>query len=124
MLGSALLHSRRTVSASFLAREDQTIRVWDAETGDVVVGPLKGHTNVRSSPVAFSQDSKRIVSGSKDRTIRVWDAETGEVVLGPLEGHTSWVSSVAFSQDSKRIVSGSKDQTIRVWDAETGDKLL
>src|SRR6266576_2673764 len=78
-----------------------------------------GHADAVSS-VAFSQDSKRIVSGSHDQTIRIWDAETGEVVVGPLKGHTEGVSSVAFSQDSRRIVSGSWDQTIRVWDAQTG----
>ncbi|KIM86900.1 hypothetical protein PILCRDRAFT_815342 [Piloderma croceum F 1598] len=102
---------------------DQTIRVWDSETGDVVLGPLEGHTHGVKS-VAFSQDGKRIVSGSNDQTIHVWDSETGDVVIGPLEGHTSSVESVAFSQDGKRIVSGSGDQTIRVWDSETRDVVL
>jgi WD40 repeat protein len=56
--------------------DDETIRVWDAETGEEVVGPLKGHSDgVRF--VAFSPDGRRIVSGSDDKTIRVWDAETG-----------------------------------------------
>ncbi len=82
-----------------------------------------GH-NLAVNSVAFSQDSKRIVSGLYDETIRVWNAETGEVVVGPLEGHTVEVNSVAFSQDSKRIVSGSYDRTIRVWDAETGDVVV
>ena len=95
-------------------------RSWNAETGEVVPEPLKGHTG-RVNSVAFSQDSKRIVSGSSDQTIRVWDAETGEALVGPLKGHANQVSSVAFSQDSKRIVSGSGDHTIRVWDAETGE---
>ncbi len=97
--------------------------MWDAQTGKVVVGPLKGHTEGVNS-VAFSQDNKRIVSGSWDQTIRVWDADTGEVAVGPLKGHTDGVISVAFSQDSKRIVSGSNDQTIRVWDAETGEVIV
>ena len=75
-----------------------------------------GHTSV-----AFSRDSKHIVSGSQDKTIRVWDAESGKVVVGPLKGHTNTVTSVAFSQDSKHIVSGSLDRTIRVWDAAIGE---
>jgi WD40 repeat protein len=94
---------------------DNTIRVWDAETGDVVAVPFQGHPNGVTS-VAFSQDGKRIVSGFRDNTIRVSDAETGDVVSGPFQGHSGSVSSVAFSQDGKRVVSGSWDNTIRVWD--------
>ena len=94
------------------------VNVWDAETGEALLGPLHGHADIVKS-VAFSQDGKRIVSGSFDQTIRIWDAETGEVLLGPLEGHTSTVMCVAFSQDGKRIVSGSEDGTICIRDAET-----
>ncbi|KIM27453.1 hypothetical protein M408DRAFT_24399 [Serendipita vermifera MAFF 305830] len=106
---------KRIVSGS----NDETIRVWDAETGVVVAGPLQGHRKSINS-VAFSPDGSRIVSGSFDKTVRVWDAETGAVVAGPFEGHSSGVSSVSFSPDGKRIVSGSHDETVRVWDAETG----
>ncbi|KIJ37216.1 hypothetical protein M422DRAFT_178418, partial [Sphaerobolus stellatus SS14] len=73
--------------------------------------------------VAFSHDSKQIVSGSSDQTICIWDAETGKNVGDPLAGHTSWVSSVAFSHDGKQIVSSSCDQTIHIWDAETGQNI-
>jgi WD40 repeat protein len=103
---------KRVVSGS----HDMTIRIWDVESGQVVVGPLEGHTSYVSS-VAFSPDGKRIVSGSDDRTIRIWDVESGQVV-GPLEGHTDYVSSVAFSPDGKRVVSGSYNKTIRVWNLE------
>ena len=98
---------------------DKTIRVWDAEIGAMVVGPLEGHSSWVTS-VAFSPDGTHIVSGSGDRTIRLWDAKTGDMVIPPLEAHTSYVTSVAFSPDGKHIVSGSWDKTIRVWGPEEG----
>ena len=108
---------RRIVSGS----EDQTLKVWDAETGQETL-TLKGHTGSVYS-VAFSPDGRRIVSGSQDGTLKVWDAETGQETL-TLKGHTgAGVTSVAFSPDGRRIVSGSNDMTLKVWDAATGQKI-
>ncbi|KAB5589367.1 Lissencephaly-1 [Ceratobasidium theobromae] len=109
----------RIVSGS----SDNTIRVWDGQTGKMLLDPLQGHTRSVWS-VAFSPDGTRIVSGSFDETIRVWDGQTGKMMLGPLQGHTSWVNSVAFSSDGTRIVSGSSDNTLRVWDGQTGKMVL
>ncbi|KAH7922058.1 WD40 repeat-like protein [Leucogyrophana mollusca] len=99
---------------------DGTIRVWNAETGEVVCGPLSGHENWVTS-VAFSHDGRRIVSGSKDRTIRVWDLRTGQMTSASFHGHNRCITSVAFSPDGSRVVSGSKDKTIIVWNSSTGD---
>jgi len=49
---------------------DQTIRVWNAITGETEAGPFTGHTSYVSS-VAFSPDGQHIVSGSDDQTIQV-----------------------------------------------------
>ncbi|KAG9098200.1 hypothetical protein FS749_004409 [Ceratobasidium sp. UAMH 11750] len=129
--------SRRIVSA-----DDTAARIWDAETGDAVLEPVKGHTGWVVS-VAFSPNGRWIVSSSDDKTIRVWDAETGELRLGPLQGsgdhtvrlwdagtgqpvlkplhgHTDPVWSVAFSPDNRWIASGSWDSTLRIWDSQTG----
>ena len=97
--------------------EDETIRLWDASTGEEL-HTLKGHTGAVWS-VSFSPDGTRIVSGSGDKTIRLWDASTGEE-LHTLKGHTQLVSSVSFSPDGIRIASESWDETIRLWDAATG----
>src|SRR6266571_2478398 len=107
---------QRIVSGS----DDQTIRVWNATTGETEAGPFTGHTSSVLS-VAFSPDGQRIVSGSWDQTIRVWNATTGETEAGPFTGHTESVLSVAFSPDGQRIDSGSWDRTIRVWNATTGE---
>ena len=64
----------RIVSGS----DDNTVRVWDAVTGEVI-STFMGHGGPVNS-VSFSPDGSRIVSGSDDNTVRVWDAVTGEVI--------------------------------------------
>ena len=107
---------RHIVSGS----RDQTIRVWDAQTGGQVGNLLQGHTDSVNS-VAFSPDGRHIVSGSRDQTIQISDTQTDGQVRNPLQGHTDSVKSVAFPPDGRHIVSGSEDQTIQVWDAQTLD---
>ncbi|KAG8724228.1 hypothetical protein FRC09_020732 [Ceratobasidium sp. 395] len=112
-------NGQRIVSGSMKS----TVRVWDAETGDVALGPLNGHSNYVTC-VAFSSDGRWIASGSFDETIRIWNAETGEPRFDPLGGHTGEITSVAFSPDGHRLVSGSSDKTVRVWEVETGQSVL
>ena len=105
---------REIVSAS----SDNTIRIWDAVTGECK-RVLEGHTSSVNS-AAYSPDGREIVSASSDNTIRIWDAVTGECKR-VLEGHTSSVNSAAYSPDGREIVSASSDNTIRIWDAVTGE---
>ena len=108
----------RLVSAS----DDNTVRIWDSETGQLL-SILNGHSGSVQS-VAYSFDGSRIVSGSRDKTIPVWDAHRGQIVCGPITGHEGGVSSVRFSPDGKRVLSGSSDNTARVWNAATGQPLF
>jgi len=104
---------RKILSASW----DNTIRIWDANTGQCI-DTLIGHTSSVKSAV-FSPDGKFIASASWDNTIRIWDANTGDCVGKPLIEHTDNVNSVAFSPDGKILASASDDKTIRIWDANT-----
>jgi WD40 repeat protein len=81
---------------------------------------LKEHSQWVNS-VAFSQDGRRVVSGSNDKTVRIWNVETGEEEK-KLEGNSGYVYSVAFSQNGRRVVSGSLDKTVRVWNVEAGEE--
>src|SRR5262249_15017936 len=84
-------HGRLLVAASF----DQTVRVWDAGTGQESLTLLRGHTESVYA-VAFSPDGRRLASASSDRTVKVWDATTGQELL-TLSGHADSVHGVAFS---------------------------
>ncbi|CAG7846687.1 COMPASS-like H3K4 histone methylase component WDR5B {ECO:0000303/PubMed:19567704} Short=AtWDR5B {ECO:0000303/PubMed:19567704} [Serendipita indica DSM 11827] len=105
--------------SQIVSGSDNTIRLWDAATGQAVGEPLRGHENWVNA-VGFSPDGSQIVSGSYDNTIRLWDAATGQAVGEPLRGHEGGVNAVGFSPDGSQIVSGSSDKTIRLWDAATG----
>ncbi|KAF8761304.1 WD40 repeat-like protein [Rhizoctonia solani] len=48
--------------------DDMTVCIWDAENGNLVLGPLKAHTS-RVYFVQFSPDSSHIASCSDDRTV-------------------------------------------------------
>jgi eukaryotic-like serine/threonine-protein kinase len=110
---------QRVASASF----DQTVKVWNATSGqETLTFMLKGHTNGIVS-VAISPDGKRLASGSHEQTVKVWDATSGQETL-TLKGHTDRVLSVAFSPDGQRLASCSDDQTVKVWNATTGREIL
>ena len=100
---------------------DGSVEIWDSGTGELVMGPLLGHTD-RVRAIAFSVDSRRVVSGSNDKTIFIWEVETGAMLVGPLTGHNDWIISVAFSHDGKYVVSGSYDGEIRIWNIEQSGK--
>jgi WD40 repeat protein/serine/threonine protein kinase len=111
------------------------VRVWDAQTGEVL-RTLKGGTTSGVTSVAFSPDGKRLASTCGDKTVKVWDARTGEELLSLKRryGDEFPGDSVAFSQDGKCLASASftRDNTkkayvageVKVWDAQTGQELL
>ena len=54
---------------------NQTLRVWDAQTGEPIGAPLFGHQSTVLS-ATFSADGKQILSTAKsDTTVRVWNVD-------------------------------------------------
>jgi len=52
--------------------QDNTVRVWDAETGRELA-VLRGHDNTVHS-VVYTRDGSRIASGGRDGTVHLWEA--------------------------------------------------
>ena len=75
---------KRAVSASL----DQTLKVWDLETGRALL-TLEGHT-AGVDGVAVTPDGKCAVSASVDKTLKVWDLDSGRA-LRTLEVHSDSV---------------------------------
>lgn len=93
------------------------VRLYEFGTGKLVA-LLKGHSNAVTA-LAFSPDSKRLISGSGDTSAIVWDVAEHRQLFR-LMGHTNWILSVAFTNDGARVVTGSKDETLRLWDMSDG----
>ena len=103
------------------ASEDNTLRLWDTNTG-TCLRVFEGHIDgIRS--VALTADGRRALSGSGDRTLRLWDVESG-TCLRVFEGHTNGIRGVALTADGRRALSGSDDKTVRLWDVDSGDCTL
>jgi WD40 repeat protein len=97
--------------------DDETVRLWEANTGLAVRSFDDYNDRVRS--VAFSPDGRFILFGSFDGTVALWGTESGQVIRS-FKSHSEWVRSVAFSPDGSLILSGFNDGTVMLWETESG----
>ncbi len=102
-----------------------TPQVWEIpeahEGAEALVKPLMvlgGHIAPVTS-LAYSADSKFILTGSEDMTARLWDANSGKEI-NIMRGHRGVVRSVAFSPDGEFMLSTGADEKARVWGASMG----
>ncbi|KAF9219596.1 WD40 repeat-like protein [Gyrodon lividus] len=96
------------------------IRVYDVESGELILGSIKGHERfVRC--VLWSLDGSWLFTSSGDSTIRCWNSETGEPIGQPWTGHTDAVTSLSLSPDGTKVASASFDKTVRFWDVHSGE---
>jgi Protein kinase domain/WD domain, G-beta repeat len=80
---------------------------------------IRGHAGGTKS-VAFTDDSRSLVSVGADRALKIWNAGSGSLAKSiDLGGATA--TSVAVS--GRRAVTGHSDGNVMLWDLDTGAKV-
>ena len=123
--GATMAHERPVFGWAFspdgsrllTASEDQSTRLWDTETGEPVVLPMRHHAPVGTA--AFSADGTLIVTSSADQVVQVWDVRRALRAATPVP-HPDRVFTVGFSPDGTALLTTAQDGVARVWDAATG----
>ncbi|CAH1386576.1 Small GTP-binding protein domain-containing protein [Candidatus Nitrotoga sp. M5] len=106
------LDGKRAITGS----ADNTIRIWNLETGRCLDLFGSNDWNDWIESVAWSTDQRRILSGGGNKALTLWDIKMR--CRGFLEGHTRPIWSMAWSIDQRRALTGSCDKTVRLWDVE------
>src|SRR5205085_417122 len=99
------------------ASSDQTVKVWDAGSGQQVF-TLRVQTGPVTS-VCVSADGKVLATASVS-AVKVWDARSGQQTF-TLQGYTG-PESVCFSPDGKRFAIAFG--VVKLWDTTTWKEVL
>jgi WD40 repeat protein len=100
--------------------DDQTARLWDLKTRQVV-WTLTGFRDTVGA-VACSANGV-FAAASWDGNIKVCDLNAKKEVA-TLTGHKTGVIRLAFSSDGRTLASGSDDPAVKLWNLETGREIL
>ncbi|KAF8845928.1 WD40 repeat-like protein [Paxillus ammoniavirescens] len=112
------------------------IQVYDVESGELILGPIKALLSIRRSnspmlalrnrriiykldnrgviSISLSPDGATLVSASSDKTVRFWSAYSGDPIGQPLK-HESCMRAVAFSPSGQFVASGGYDKKVSTW---------
>ena len=100
---------------------DQTIRIWDATTGQQRF-QLNGHVGAVHA-VALSADESLIVSSGADNSVRLWDVAGGRQ-LKQLAALNETMYSVAVHPNGQTVAAAGADRKVHLFDLLTGAEKL
>lgn len=115
---SPAVPGRPTVLAS--GSEDETVRLWDAETRSAWKEPLRSssHGGMKVWAVAFSPDGALLAAGTAESHVVLWDVATSQRRgLRLLCGRQEPVLSVAFSPNGFFLATALASGRVLLWEA-------
>lgn len=98
---------------------DQTVKLWEAETGRLV-RTFTGHTGEVKS-VSFTPDTRTALSASEDKTTKLWDLTTGEILYNWI--HPVEVEDATIVQHGYAALTVDKKLTLRKWEIRSGETI-
>jgi WD40 repeat protein len=104
---------------------DGTFRIWSVETGKELHVGKKAHETGKEADdfawvtgVAFSPDSKKLLTCGRDAKVKLWDAENGKLIK-TFEGLKEDPEAVAFAPNGKRFLTTDGKSAV-IFDVDSG----
>eukprot|EP00210_Caulerpa_lentillifera_P006480 g6192.t1 len=97
--------------------KDQTIRVWNVETG-AVLSTVKSHGDAVTALVASQRLNGSLISVSGDKIVKSWQVRDKGVKLKAISGivaHSKDINCVDLAPNDHQIATGSMDKTIKIF---------
>ncbi|KAJ1920222.1 helicase [Mycoemilia scoparia] len=107
-------------SSIITGSNDETIKIWNSNTGEVMGQLLDGSYAITSLDI--SADGKSVLSTHMDNQIRIWSLERlnlkRSIKVGPVKAWTA-----KFTKDGERIVSGTDKGTVLMWSTDSEEAI-
>jgi WD40 repeat protein/serine/threonine protein kinase len=100
-----------------------TIKIWDPESGQVLLDLYPEGLNTQVTIFAWSADGSRFATHAGDGLLRVWDAATGEE-LSAIPGHGAGVWTLSWFPSGDQILSADTNGFVKVWHVSSGAELF
>ena len=99
---------------SVTGSQDQTVRVWDQTTGQLVRALPETNLLGPITAVAISPDNTLVAATGETGPMMVWNLADGVVRMRRM-ALPGAIHDLAFLPDGKRIATISQDQALRIW---------
>jgi hypothetical protein len=107
-------------SGGFRTRTDNTVRLWDLETGQEIRSYLGATAMITA--VTVSPDGKWVLAGSAEGGVHVWDLESARPIMR-IGKRLPHVYAILLSRDGQKVFTASSDKVVRLWDVVSGERV-